>query len=103
MTNQNEEIMNSLKDSGGNLMYDKVYELVDKYVDLKDNARRVYTTVTNNILNSPEYSSEYVISVYESIQRHMIDRITARDDMLSIISPEDTGLEQFIYEYFGDI
>lgn len=94
-----DEIMSSISGDTGELSLPKVKELVQAYVDLQQNASKVYQEVTGGLLSKPHYTSDTVIQIYLDRKNQMIDRATVCEDMLHIVSDEYT--QDMIKEYFN--
>ena len=70
------------------------------YLELKENSRKVYETITGGLLNKSHYKADTVISVYNALQKQLVDKDMACEDIVSIVG-EHTELSELIKEYFG--
>lgn len=92
-------IFNSLHNEDGSINNTKLKQYIKDSVESQRNSSVVYETITKGLLNHSHYSSETVLSVYDTIQKNLIDKDKACEDILQIVSDEDT--KQLIIEYFG--
>lgn len=97
-----DKLLSKLKNSDGRFIPSRVTEMVDEFITLQSNAEDVYKAVTGGVLSNWNYSSDIVLSVYDSLQKDKLDRDTVCEDMLHMFG-QDGGSKQLILEYFGKL
>ena len=78
----------------------KLKEILEDYLVVKDNLSKINEVVTQGLLTKSHYPSDTVISVYESLQKHLVNKNDTCEDIVSIVG-EDSSLSNIIKEYFG--
>lgn len=96
-----DEVMSTLQTDTGELSVSKVRELIQNYLDLQQNASKVYHEVTGGLLSKPHYNADVVIQVYLDRKNQMIDKTTVCEDMIHVVSDEAT--REMIKEYFNRV
>lgn len=92
-------IYNSLCNINGSIDTVKLKQYIRDSVESQENASIVYETITRGLLKHSQYPAETVLSVYNEIQKNLIDKDKVCEDILQIVQDEDT--KQLIAEYFG--
>ena len=92
-------IYNSLCSTNGSIDPAKLRQYIRDSVESQENASIVYETITKGLLKHSQYSAETVLSVYNELQKNLINKGKVCEDILQIVQDEDT--KQLIAEYFG--
>lgn len=92
----------SVKNPDGTVNDSKLQELIKKYVELQNNAKKVYSVVTKGLLIDSHYPASTVLSVFENTQKDLVSKDTVCEDMIALLG-SDEGTKQLILEYFGKL
>lgn len=103
--NQNELatelIMSSLRDNNGGIKENELRKFIQDTVSLRTSVSTVYSELTKGLLVNWDYPPDTVISVFNNLQRNLVNKTAIYEDIIHLVHDEST--KQLIEEYFGKL
>lgn len=103
--NQNELatelIMSSLRDDNGNIKESELRRFIQDTVNLRTSVSTVYSELTKGLLLNWDYPPDTVISVFNNLQKNLVNKDVVYEDIIHLVHDEPT--KQLIEEYFGKL